>query len=83
MSIDTNFRLAIVAILLGVAGVLGTYYQILGYKIIWIVLLILGFAVASFYLYRVRNEIKEYRKRKEAAETTYKAFHHRIKILQH
>ena len=69
MSIDTNFRLAIAGILLGVAGVIGTYYQILGHKILWIALLVLGFTSAIFYLYRVRKKIEEYKKYKETAET--------------
>ena len=56
MSKNIDFRLAIAGILLGAIGVIGTFYQILGQKIIWIILIIIGFAPALFYLWKIASE---------------------------
>ncbi len=51
-----GFRIAIAGIILGVIGVVGTFYQILGQKIFWIVLTI-GFVPAFFYLWKITSEM--------------------------
>ena len=55
MSKTIDFRLAIAGILLSVMGVIGTFYQILGQKILWIVLIIVGFAPVFFYLWKIAS----------------------------
>ena len=55
MSKNINIRLAIAGILLGTIGVIGTFYQILGQKILWIVLIIVGFVPALFYLWKTAS----------------------------
>ena len=56
MSENIDFRLPIAGILLGAIGVIGTFYQILGQKILWIILIIIGFAPALFYLWKIASE---------------------------
>lgn len=55
MSKNIDFRLAAVGILLGVMGVVGTFYQILGQKILWIVLIIVGFAPVFLYSWKIAS----------------------------
>ena len=55
MSKNIDLRLAIAGILLGVIGVIGTFYQILGQTIFWMVLIIIGFAPVLFYLWKIAS----------------------------
>lgn len=51
-------RLAIIGIVIGVVGVIGTYYQIFGQEVVWVVLIVLGFASAISYLWKWIDEIR-------------------------
>ena len=50
---NINSYLVIAGFILAAVGVIGTYYQILGSKIAWISLIVLGFAIplALLFLY--------------------------------
>jgi predicted hydrocarbon binding protein len=74
MSKNINFHLAIGGALLGVVGVIGTYYQILGYKITWIALLVLGFALLLALLFFYKKESDGLRKKTEEQEAYIKRF---------
>lgn len=73
MTKDINFYLAIAGCISGVVGAIGTYYQILEFTIIWIALLVLGFAIllALLFFYKEligRSGINHVYKNQEDAE---------------
>lgn len=53
-----NLQLAILGIVIGVIGVIGTFYQILAERILWIVLIISGFILTVLFL---RKSVSEWR----------------------
>ncbi len=57
MTKNTDFRIAVAGIILGAIGVIGTFYQILGQKILWIFLVVIGFVPALFYLRKIAGEM--------------------------
>ena len=60
--------IAIAGFILTVVGVIGTYYQILESKIIWIALLVLGFAILLALLFFYKKESDGLRKKTEEQE---------------
>lgn len=59
MKTDIDFFLGLIGISLSVLGFIGTYYQILGCNVFWIILIISGSILILFYIWKTTSKIRE------------------------